>query len=90
MGVRRGMVVGAAIVVSLVSYLWLAHKYNPDTVEFVFKENITREDFESIRDANKDVLFVINYTMQYKGDKLIMTTGQDYLAKSITLSEGIF
>lgn len=30
MGVRRGMVVGAAIVVSLVSYLWLAHKYNPD------------------------------------------------------------
>lgn len=90
MGVRRITVVAAIIVCALMSYFYLANKYNPDSVEFYFKENIPYKDYEKLRESNRDILFNMNYITQYQGNRLIMTTGFDYLTKELELSKGSF
>lgn len=90
MELRRLAAIAAIIVFALGAYSYLINKYNPGTVEFYIRENIPLKDYEKIREDNRDVVFGINNIMSYKGNKLIMTTGLDYLAKELKLSKGNF
>ncbi len=90
MEMRRLAAIAVIIVFALGSYLYLISKYNPDTVEFYINENIPFKDYEKIRESNRDVLFSMNYVMRYKGNKLIMTTGMDFLMQELKLSKGSF
>ncbi|HYF81425.1 MAG TPA: ABC transporter permease [Clostridia bacterium] len=90
MGMRRLAAIAAIIVFALGSYSYMIGKYNPDTVEFHFSENIPGKDYEKIRENNRDVFFSMNYIMRHQGNKLIITTGLDYLTKDLRLCKGSF
>lgn len=88
MAVRKWSMVAAVLLFLLSSYLYLINKYNPDTVEFYFSGSPSKSNIRKLLDTGKGKVSVVNFTMPYKGHRLIMTTGFDTMTEIMPLQKG--
>ena len=82
MAMKKAYVILAMIaLLALFSYAYLLNQYNHNTVEFYYNGMLMQDNFERIRSYNKGSIAVADFIMPYQGNKLIMTTGLDFLTK---------
>ncbi len=91
MAMKKAYVILAMIaLLALFSYAYLLNQYNHNTVEFYYNGMIMQDNFERIRSYNKGSIAVADFIMPYQGNKLIMTTGLDFLTEAISMDKGGF
>lgn len=99
MAIKKHILAAIFVILLAVSYFYITDRYNIKAVEYDFEGQLSKTDIEAISKSlknlphsqeNKDIPFIINFTDRYRGSKLIMTTGMDYMAKDIPIIEGRF
>ncbi|MDF2521402.1 MAG: hypothetical protein K0R84_2030 [Clostridia bacterium] len=99
MAMRKHILTAIFVVLLAVSYFYITNRYNIKAVEYDFEGQLSKTDIEAISKSlknlpgsqeNKDISFIINFADRYRGSKLIMTTGMDYMAKDIPIAAGRF
>lgn len=89
MGIKKRAIFIIIIISLLLSgHVYLKYKYNPMVVEMCFSGNLSRDDFQNLKEKHKLDGYSMNYEMSYKGHTLIMTTGLDNQIRDINIIHG--
>lgn len=90
MGMRKVIVFLMIAILAFFSYTYLFERYNQNTAELYFNGILLQDGFERIKIHHKHNIFAANFIMPYQGNKLIMTTGLDFLTEGILMEKGEF
>lgn len=98
MAVKRYVCAAIFVALLAISHFYLINKYNSKTVEFYFSGQLSKSDIYNLRSStktlvnrnygNKELPCIVNFNGRYDSSKLIMTTGNDALVKTISLQQG--